>query len=105
MTKMTSKRAFRAGLTVLAGIALCTVSFSLAGAQQSKLRIVQTNSAGDNIHIIDAATNKVVGEIKGIEAPHGVAAAPDGSRIYISEQATNTVTVVDGKTLQPIKRI
>src|SRR6266481_3610554 len=105
MTKMTSKQAFRGGLTALAGILLCTVSFSSAAAQQSKLRIVQTNSAGDNVHIIDAATNKVVGEIKGIEAPHGVATAPDGSKIYISEQADNTVTVVDGKTLQVTKRI
>jgi YVTN family beta-propeller protein len=102
---MTSKQAFRGGLTALAGILLCTVSFSPAAAQQSKLRIVQTNSAGDNIHLIDAATNKVVGEIKGIEAPHGVVVAPDNSRIYISEQADNTVTVVDGKTLQVTKRI
>ena len=75
---MTSKQAFRGTLTALAGILLCTVSSSLAAAQQSKLRIIQTNSAGDNIHIIDAASNKVVGEIKGIEAPHGVAVAPDG---------------------------
>src|SRR5258705_11100270 len=105
MTMMTSKQAFRGGLTALAGILLCTVSFSLAAAQQSKLRIVQTNSAGDNVHIIDAATNKVVGEIKGIEAPHGVAAAPDGSRIYVSEQADRTLTVIDGKTLQIAKRI
>src|SRR6266550_116828 len=105
MTKMTSKQAFRGGLTALAGILLCTVSFSSAAAQQSKLRIVQTNSAGDNVHIIDAATNKVVGEIKGIEAPHGVATAPDGSRIYVSEQADRTLTVVDGKTLQVTKRI
>jgi len=77
----------------------------LAAAQQSKLRIIQTNSAGDNIHIIDAGTNKVVGEIKGIEAPHGLAVAPDGSRIYVSEQADKTLTVIDGKTLQIAKRI
>src|SRR5579871_5212663 len=102
---MTSKQAFRGGLTALAGILLCAGSFSIATAQQSKLRIIQTNSAGDNVHIIDAATNKVVGEIKGIEAPHGVAVAPDNSRIYISEQANNTVTVIDGKTLQVTKRI
>jgi YVTN family beta-propeller protein len=69
------------------------------------LRIIQTNSAGDNIHIIDPATNKVMGEIKGIEAPHGVVAAPDGSKIYVSEEANNTVTVFDGKTLQVTKRI
>src|SRR5262245_36606459 len=102
---MTNTQLVRSTLTMLAGVALCTLAFSLAAAQQSKLRIIQTNSAGDNIHIIDAVTNKVVGEIKGIEAPHGVAVAPDGSRIYISEQADRTLTVVDGKTLQISKRI
>src|SRR6266567_166316 len=105
MTKMTNKQLLRVGLTALAGIALCTVSISSAAAQQSKLRIIQTNSAGDNIHIIDPATNKVVGEIKGIEASHGIAVAPDGSRIYISEEADKTLTVVDGKTLQVTKQI
>lgn len=82
---MTSKHAFRGGFRALAWIALCTVSFSLAGAQQSKLRIIQTNSAGDNIHIIDADTNKVVGEIKGIEAPHGLQwrlTAPGSMSVY-----------------------
>ena len=102
---MTSKQVFRGGLAALTGIFLCAVSCSLAAAQGAKLRIVQTNSAGDNIHLIDPVTNKVVGEIKGVEAPHGVAAAPDGSRIYVSEQAGNTLTVVDGKTLQVTKRI
>ena len=34
----------------------------------STVRIIQTNSAGDNVHIIDPATNKVVGEITGIES-------------------------------------
>ena len=102
---MTNKQVFRGSLTVLAGILLCTVSFSSLAAQGAKLRIIQTNSAGDNIHIIDPATNKVVGEIKGIEAPHGVAVAPDGSRIYVSEEADKTLTVFDGKTLQVTKRI
>jgi YVTN family beta-propeller protein len=105
MTKMTNKQAFRGGLAFLAGMALCTASMAPAAAQQSKLRIIQTNSAGDNVHIIDAATNKVVGEIKGIEAPHGITVAPDGSRIYISEEAGDTLVVIDGKTLQEIKRI
>ena len=102
---MTNRPAFRGCLTSLAAIFLYAASCSFLAAQESKLRIIQTNSAGDNIHIIDPATNKVIGEIKGIEAPHGVAAAPDGSRIYVSEQADNTVTVLDGKTLQVTKRI
>ena len=102
---MTNKQIFRGGLTALAGIVLGVAAFSLAAAQGPKLRIIQTNSAGDNIHVIDPATNKVVGEIKGIETPHGIVVAPDGSRIYVSEQADKTVTVFDGKTLQAIKRI
>jgi YVTN family beta-propeller protein len=103
MTKMTSNQVFRGGLAALSGIVLCTVSFSAVAAQ---LRILQTNSAGDNINIIDPATNKVVGEIKGIEANHGIAVSPDGSRIYVSvESVEKVLNVVDGKTLQVIKRI
>jgi DNA-binding beta-propeller fold protein YncE len=81
------------------------MSFSLLAAEESKLGIIQTNSAGDNIHIIDPVTNKVVGEIKGIEANHGVAVSPDGKRIYVSEEAQKTFTVFDGKTLEVIKWI
>src|SRR5262249_47957574 len=104
-TKMTNRSAFRGCLTSLAAISLYAMSCCFPAAQESKLRIIQTNSAGDSIHIIDPATNKVIGEVKGIEAPHGVVAAPDASRIYVSEQADNTVTVLDGKTLQVTKRI
>ena len=74
-------------------------------AAQNKVRIIQTNSAGDNVHIIDPATNKVVGVINGIEVNHGVGVAPDGSRIYISDEAESSLDVVDGKTLKVIKRI
>ena len=31
------------------------------------VRIIQTNSAGNNVHLIDPATNKVVAVINGIE--------------------------------------
>ena len=39
-------------------------------------RIIQTNSAGSNVHIIDPATNTVVGVIGGIEAGHGAGLRP-----------------------------
>src|ERR1700680_1016286 len=71
----------------------------------STVRIIQTNSAGDNVHIIDPATNKVVGVINGIEVSHGAAAAPDGSRYYISNEGESTLDVVDRKTLKVTKRI
>ena len=87
---MTNKQVFCRCLTVLAGIVLCSLSL---GAAPMKVRIIQSNSAGDNIHIIDPVTNKVVGEIKGIEVNHGVAVAPDGSRIYVSNEAESTLDV------------
>jgi YVTN family beta-propeller protein len=99
------RRLFLGGVTALAALVLCTASFSPVAAQQGKLRILQTNSAGDNIHVIDPSTNKAAGEIKGIEVPHGVAVSPDGSQIYVSEEAENTLVVIDGKTLQVAKRI
>ena len=106
---MTNKQVFRGGLAALAGIALCTVSFSFLAAVEAnvkvyagikggaKLRIVQNNSAGDSVSIIDPATNKVVGEIKGIEAPHGVTVAKDGSRIYITSEADDTASLSTGR--------
>ena len=102
---MTNKSVFRGCVIVLCGIVFCAVSFSVLAAPNPRLRIIQTNSAGDNIHIIDPASNKVVGEIKGIEASHGIAVSKDGSRIYVSEEAQKTLDVVDGKSLEIIKRI
>src|SRR5690242_4758417 len=69
------------------------------------VRIIQTNSAGDNVHVIDPATNKVVGVISGIEVNHGAAAAPDGTRYYISNEAESTLDVVDAKTLRVTRNI
>jgi YVTN family beta-propeller protein len=69
------------------------------------VRIIQTNSAGDEVSIIDPATNKVVGTIHGIEVNHGAAAAPDGSRYYISDEERSTLDVVDRKTLEITNRI
>ena len=68
-------------------------------------RIIQTNSAGDNVHIIDPATNTVVGVISGIEAGHGAGASPDGSRIFISDEAESTLDIIDAKTLAIVKKV
>ena len=76
-----------------------------ASAVSAQVRILQTNSRGDNIHLIDPGTNTIVGEIKGVPINHGAAAAPDGSRFYFSSEAEQTLHVVDGKTLQVTKKI
>jgi YVTN family beta-propeller protein len=99
---MTNAQAFRCGFAFLAGVFGCAC---LLRAASNEVRIIQTNSAGDDVDVIDPVTNKVVGQIVGIEANHGVAVAPDGSRIYISDEGESTLDVADGKTLKVIKRI
>jgi YVTN family beta-propeller protein len=79
-----------------------TLSTTIANGQ---VRVLQTNSGGDNVHLIDPATNKVVGEIKGLPANHGATASPDGTRIYVSVEGNNTLAAVDAKTLAVIKSI
>src|SRR5437868_15330868 len=67
--------------------------------------IYVTNSAGDSIHAIDPATNKVVQEIKGIEAAHGIAPSPDGARVYVSNEADSTLDVFDRSSGALIKKV
>jgi YVTN family beta-propeller protein len=86
----------------LAAVAVLLCVGSTAAGQ---VRIIQTNSQGDNIHLIDPATNQIVAEVKGVPINHGAAAAPDGSRLYFSSEADQTLHVVDGKTLQVTKKI
>ena len=88
----------RAAIVAVAIVALST-------AASAQVRVLQTNSQGDNIHLIDPATNRIVGEVKGVPINHGAAAAPDGSRLYFSSEAEQTLHVVDGKTLQTVKKI
>jgi len=76
-----------------------------AAAANGQVRILQTNSGGDNIHVIDAATNKVIGEIKGLPANHGAQGSPDGKRIYVSVEGNNSFAIVDAKTLAVIKSV
>lgn len=74
-------------------------------ADAGTVRVYITNSAGDSIHVIDPATKKVVQEIKGIEAAHGIAFAADGSKVYVSNEADSTLDVFDRETGKPVKKI
>jgi YVTN family beta-propeller protein len=88
-----------------AGLLLASAAAPLP-ASASNVRIYVTNSAGDSIHVVDPATNKVVQVIKGIEAPHGINFSPDGSRVYVSNESDSTLDVVDqksGKLLRKVK--
>jgi YVTN family beta-propeller protein len=92
-------------ILALGAAAFCGFSVPGAGAQSGKVFIVQTNSAGDSVHLIDPATDKIVAEIPDAEVIHGVAVAPDGSRFYLSNESTDSLDIVDVKTLRIRKKI
>jgi YVTN family beta-propeller protein len=89
-------------LSATAIVALASVSLV---AQGRTVRIIQTNAAGDNSHVIDPVTNKVIATIEGTEVPHGVAAAPDGKRVYITIESERALGVVDPATWKVINKI
>lgn len=69
------------------------------------VRIIQTNAAGADSYVIDPVTNKVVGIIGDIEIPHGIASAPDGTQLYLSNEALHSLDIVDSRTLRVKRRI
>ena len=76
------------------GIVLLTASLS---AQSGGFLVLQTNAAGDNIHLIDAATNKVVGRDHGIEVPHGARRRAGRQPLLLQQRAEHTLDVVDAR--------
>ena len=93
---------------MLAGIGLVAWAAVFAlpmTAQTGKAFIVQTNSAGDSVSIIDPTTDRVAAEIPDAEVVHGAAAAPDGSHLYLSNESTATLDIVDTRTLRITKKI
>jgi YVTN family beta-propeller protein len=100
----------RAGLAAAAAAAAAATAaaallLGVVPAGADTVRIYVTNSAGDSIHVIDPATNKVVQVIKGIEGAHGIAFSPDGARVYASNEADTTLDVFDRKSGKLIKKV
>ena len=86
-------------------VLLLLLAFAAAPVTADTVRIYVTNAAGDSVHVVDPATNKVVQVIKGIEAAHGINFSPDGARVYVSNEADNTLDVVDRKSGKFIKKV
>ncbi|HEY7567832.1 MAG TPA: beta-propeller fold lactonase family protein [Gemmatimonadaceae bacterium] len=88
------------------GISLASVSvLAPLHGQTRAVRIVQTNAAGDNVHLIDPVTNRVVDTIAGIPIAHGVTSNPDGRALYFSNEVDRTLDVVPAATLRVATKI
>jgi len=100
-----SKRRTEPGRPAMRLLPFLIALLALPAAAET-VRIYVTNSAGDSVHVIDAATQKVVQVIPGIEGAHGIDFSPDGKRVYVSNESDRTLDVFDrasGKLVSKVK--
>lgn len=62
-------------------------------------------SHATHVVVLDADTDKIVGDIPDTQGVHGIALAPDLGRGFVSNGRANTVTVFDLKTLKTISNV
>jgi YVTN family beta-propeller protein len=86
------------------GLALVWATAAGAG-QKAAPKLYVTNSAGDNIHVIDLGSFKVIGEIRAGEHPHGAAVSADGRRFFTTVERDQTLHVIDTASDRVIRSI
>jgi YVTN family beta-propeller protein len=89
---------------------LLTVSIAPTAQQksyriQTRSKLYVTNSAGENVHVIDLDTFKIIREIKTGERPHGAAVSADGQRFFSSIESDQKLLVIDTGTDQVVRSI
>ena len=95
----------RSTRVLLSAVWMAFAAGPLAGQSAQVARIIQTNSAGTNAHLIDPVTHEVLAVIEGLPHAHGVAEHPEGLYYYFSNEMHSTIDVVDTRTLEIVDHI
>jgi YVTN family beta-propeller protein len=70
------------------------------------VRIWVVDYTGNQVDVIDPATNKIVRSIKNIPRPSGVIVSPDGKRAYVTIETTeHLLDVIDTTTGEIVKQV
>jgi YVTN family beta-propeller protein len=64
----------------------------------TRIYVPYYSNVGGRVYVLDAQTGAVITSISGFNKPQGTAVSPDGTRLYVTNAGTNTVTVVDTTT-------
>jgi YVTN family beta-propeller protein len=91
--------------TLIVALALVLAPAAGADRKESVRKLYVTNSAGDNIHVIDLRTFRVTGEIRPGQHPHGAAVSADGQRFFTTVEGNHTLRVIDTASDQIIQTI
>ncbi|MEX2207021.1 MAG: hypothetical protein WEF50_12405 [Myxococcota bacterium] len=73
----------------LVRLSALALALSVAGSEIARARplLWQTNSNGDDLHIFDLESRKLVRRLEVGPEPHGIAASADGRYVYVSLEA------------------
>jgi YVTN family beta-propeller protein len=71
------------------------ILFAAASARPAAAPFAYVASGTNTVSVIDTATNMVVATIPVGKFPGGVAVAPDGKHVYVTNNQANTVSVID----------
>jgi phospholipase C len=77
----------------------------LAVAADAAVRAYVTGLVGGNVAVIDAEKMELLSAIAGETNPYGIAATPDGSKLYVANSGTNIVSVIDTTTLKSVESV
>lgn len=61
--------------------------------------VLLSDSAGDELVILDRATHKERARLKMGPSPEGILVTPDSSRAYVAQEGANDIAVIDLRTL------
>src|SRR5579863_1661789 len=75
--------------------------YSIVDAKAGRLYV----SHGSEVDVVDLASGQVTGKVSGTKGVHGIAIASSAGKGFISDGATNDVTIFDLKTLETKGRV
>lgn len=80
------------------------VSLGLTTSAVAKQKLYVLSSEGQDVTVIDVATNRIIGHIEVGDRPHGIAAPRSQDVLYIATEHDNGLTVIDPYTDTVIKK-
>src|SRR4051812_36119730 len=97
----------RLPLVGLVALALATAAPAADGAGKARPKLYVTNSAGDDVTVVDVATNKPVGRIEVGPHPHGIAAPASQDFVLVTVEGTSPGQLVwiDPRTDKVVRRM
>ena len=66
-------------------------------------RLFVAELGNDTVAVIDLQAGKLMGRIKGVAEPQGVAFVPGPDRLFVTSGETGSVAIFDGATLAPVQ--